>query len=136
MNHPMQAGGADWMRIIMIAATEAGIQVCFSLHDGFMILAPEDRIEADAQRMVAIIKGAGAALLGVPVLVGEPEIVRWPDRFVPDNENGEHEAWRMIVNHLDRLGALPEDFLCPVAGRKAPSPIIPEMELEHDRIAS
>jgi DNA polymerase I len=119
LNHPMQAGGSDWMRIVMIAATEAGIQVCFSLHDGFLILASIDRIEAEAERMVRIIKGAGAALLGVPVLVGEPEIVCWPDRFVPDNDKGEHEAWRMIVDHLDHLGALPPGFSCPIA-RPAP----------------
>jgi hypothetical protein len=108
------------MRVVMIAATEAGIQVCFSLHDGFMILSPIDRIEEDAARMVRIIKGAGAALLGVPVLVGDPEIVKYPDRYVPSNDNGEHEAWKMIVDHLDQLGQLPEGFSCPIARPKVP----------------
>ena len=35
MNFPMQAGGAEMMRIAAIAATEAGIEVCCPVHDAF-----------------------------------------------------------------------------------------------------
>ena len=40
MNFPMQANGAEMMRIAAIAATEAGIQVCAPVHDAFLIAAP------------------------------------------------------------------------------------------------
>src|SRR4029077_1196039 len=39
MNWPMQAHGAEMLRIAAIAATEAGIQVCAPIHDAFLIAA-------------------------------------------------------------------------------------------------
>jgi hypothetical protein len=40
MNWPMQANGAEMMRIAAMAATEAGIEVCAPVHDAFLIAAP------------------------------------------------------------------------------------------------
>ena len=40
MNFPMQANGAEMMRVAAIAATEAGIEVCAPVHDAFLIQAP------------------------------------------------------------------------------------------------
>ena len=37
MNFPMQANGAEMMRIAAIAATEAGIEACAPVHDAFVI---------------------------------------------------------------------------------------------------
>jgi DNA polymerase-1 len=108
-NVPAQSAGADLMRVVMIAATEAGIDVCFSLHDGFMITAPLDRLDVDVARMVTVMEGAGEALLGVRVLVGDPEIVRYPDRYVPDDKKGSHDVWDLILRELKRLGSREED---------------------------
>ena len=46
MNWPMQAAGAEMMRIAAIAATEAGIEVCAPVHDAFLIAAPLERLDA------------------------------------------------------------------------------------------
>ncbi len=102
-NHPVQSVGADLMRIVMIAATEAGIEVCCSVHDGFLIIAPLERLDRDVARMTTIMKAAGKALLGVNVLVGKPDVVRWPDRFVPENKKGSHDTFRLILRELRRL---------------------------------
>ena len=91
------------MRIVMIAATEAGIEVCCSVHDGFLIIAPLERLDRDVARMTTIMKAAGKALLGVNVLVGKPDVVRWPDRFVPENKKGSHDTFRLILRELKRL---------------------------------
>jgi hypothetical protein len=40
MNWPIQSAGADLMRIVCIAATEAGIELVAPVHDGFLIVAP------------------------------------------------------------------------------------------------
>jgi hypothetical protein len=64
MNFPMQANGAEMMRLAAIAATEEGIQVAAPVHDAFLILAPLDRLEEDIQRMRAIMERAGAAVTG------------------------------------------------------------------------
>ena len=39
-NFPMQANGAEMMRIAACLATERGIEVCAPVHDAFLICAP------------------------------------------------------------------------------------------------
>src|SRR5262249_55466878 len=116
-NHPVQSCAADEMRIVMIGATETGIRVCASLHDGFLITAPDEQIDDDAAKMVKIMKGAGAALLGVRVNVGKPQIVRYPDRFVPDPKKDAYKTWVLILRELSKLTgtdfsyAIPEEVI-------------------------
>src|SRR5215471_629852 len=57
-NWPMQANGAEMMRIAAIAATETGIEVCAPVHDAFLICAPSDRLAADIARMQLIMETA------------------------------------------------------------------------------
>jgi len=64
MNFPAQAGGADVMRIAAIAATEAGIKVCCSVHDAFWILAPLEDVVRATDTMREIMRAAGAAVTG------------------------------------------------------------------------
>ena len=79
MNFMAQASGADCMRIASIAAAEAGIRVCCSVHDAFWILAPLDALDATIARMIDIMVRAGAAVTGgLAVGVGVKAIVRWP----------------------------------------------------------
>jgi hypothetical protein len=113
-NHPVQATGGDMMRLVMVAATEAGIEVCASLHDGFLVIAPQERLDRDVAWMTRIMKAAGKKLLGVEVMVGKPEIFRWPDRFVPEDKKGSHATFALILRELNRLGAdpLPTDSPC------------------------
>ena len=47
LNFPMQANGAEMMRLAACLATERGIEVCAPVHDAFLICAPLERIEAD-----------------------------------------------------------------------------------------
>ena len=61
MNFPMQAHGAEMMRIAAIAATEAGIEVCCPVHDAFLISAPTDQIDDDVAAMREIMSKAGRA---------------------------------------------------------------------------
>ena len=70
MNWPMQATGAEMMRAAAIAATESGLRVCCPVHDAFLLIAPLDRLDGDAEAMAEIMRGAGlAATGGVPVRV-------------------------------------------------------------------
>ena len=52
------------MRIASIAAAEAGIQVCCSVHDSFWILAPLDTLDDTIAQMTDIMGQAGAAVTG------------------------------------------------------------------------
>src|SRR5262245_41447525 len=45
MNFPMQANGAEMMRVAAIAATESGLEVCCPIHDAFLIAGPIELID-------------------------------------------------------------------------------------------
>jgi DNA polymerase I len=79
-NFPMQANGAEMMRVAAIAATEEGIGVCGPIHDAFLIAAPLDQLEADIDVMGAIMRRAGEAVAGIPINVEVAE-TRWPGRM-------------------------------------------------------
>lgn len=49
-NYPMQANGAEMLRIACCLATERGIEVCAPVHDAVLICAGLDQLEADISR--------------------------------------------------------------------------------------
>ena len=63
-NFPMQANGADMMRLAACLATERGIEVCATVHDAFLIIAPLERLEEDVARMRAAMAEASRIVLG------------------------------------------------------------------------
>jgi hypothetical protein len=58
-NFPMQANGAEMMRLAACLATERGIEVCAAIHDAFLVCAPLDRLEADVSERLAPLSVAG-----------------------------------------------------------------------------
>jgi DNA polymerase-1 len=80
-NFPMQANGAEMMRLAACLATERGIEVCAPVHDAFLICAPLDRLEADVATMRACMAEAAWVVLGGFELLTEATIVRYPDRY-------------------------------------------------------
>src|SRR5262245_25784955 len=50
-NFPMQANGAEMLRLTCCLATERGVEVCSPVHDAVLICAPLERLEADIERM-------------------------------------------------------------------------------------
>ena len=82
LNFPMQANGAEMMRLAACLATERGIEICAPVHDAFLIWAPIDRIEADTAAMRAAMNEAARTVLnGFPIST-EAKIVRYPDRYM------------------------------------------------------
>lgn len=110
MDFPAQSNGSAMMQIAAIMATEAGIGLAATVHDGLLIVAPEDRLDADTAAMKAIMEQAGKLLLGVPVRVEVDQVVRWPDRFDPDPkaEKGAKHVWELVNQELRKLGQHPE----------------------------
>jgi DNA polymerase I len=100
MNFPMQAHGAEMMRLAAIAATEAGIEVCCPVHDAFLITAPVDRIDADVAAMRAIMSKAGRAITGGLDVRTDVKIVHAPDRYMDPRGAG---MWGTVMNILERL---------------------------------
>jgi hypothetical protein len=97
MNFPMQANGAEMMRIAAIAATEAGIQVCAPVHDAFLITAPLDRLDEDVGKMRDIMSKAGRAVTGGLDIRTDVEVVKFPDRYMDERGKG---MWDKVITLL------------------------------------
>jgi DNA polymerase I-like protein with 3'-5' exonuclease and polymerase domains len=81
-NFPMQANGAEMMRLAACLATERGVEVCAPIHDAFLICAPLDRLEADIATMRAAMAEASGVVLGGFELGTDVSVTRWPARYM------------------------------------------------------
>ena len=57
-NSPMQANGAEMLRIACILMTEAGIRVCAPVHDAVLIEAPLEELEARVKQAQELMREA------------------------------------------------------------------------------
>lgn len=81
-NFPMQANGAEMLRLACINATEAGIEVCAPVHDAVLIHAPLDRLDDDIARMQDIMTHASRVVLGdFAITAGVEQVCHYPERF-------------------------------------------------------
>jgi hypothetical protein len=94
-NFPMQANGAEMLRIACCLATERGIEVCAPVHDAVLIAAPLERIEADVTAMQTAMAEASAAVLDGFVLGTDAKVTRYPDRY--SDPRGE-VMWNRVSN--------------------------------------
>lgn len=82
-NFPMQANGAEMLRLACIHATEAGIEVSAPVHDAVLIHGRSDRLEADIDLMQEIMTEASRVVLnGFAITAGVEQVCHYPDRFM------------------------------------------------------
>jgi len=81
-NYPMQANGAEMLRLACCLATERGIEVCAPVHDAMLICAPLETLDSDvAATRLAMTEAATIVLGGFP-LGTDTQLVRYPDRYI------------------------------------------------------
>jgi DNA polymerase I-like protein with 3'-5' exonuclease and polymerase domains len=81
-NFPMQAHGAEMLRIACSLATERGVAVCAPVHDALLIEAPAESIDDAVSTTRGAMAEAAAAVLGPDVRIEtDVDIVRYPDRY-------------------------------------------------------
>jgi DNA polymerase I-like protein with 3'-5' exonuclease and polymerase domains len=105
MNFPMQANGAEMMRIAAIAATEAGIEVCAPVHDAFLIQAPINRLDEHVEHMRALMKKAGEAVTGGFPVRTDATIVRYPGRYMDEGGRAMWERVMALLPSAEELAA-------------------------------
>jgi hypothetical protein len=98
-NFPMQANGAEMLRLACCFATELGVEVCAPVHDAVLICVPFDRLDANVAAMQTAMAGASKTVLGGLELASDVKIVRWPDRYM--DPRGE-VMWAKVIKLLDR----------------------------------
>jgi hypothetical protein len=100
LNWPMQAHGAEMMRVASILATERGIKLCAPIHDALLIEAPVDQIDSEVVRLKECMSEASEAVLGEgKVCRVDADIVRHPDRYM--DEHGQ-QMWDQIMILMDK----------------------------------
>ena len=89
LNFPMQANGAELMRLVIVRAGAAGLHLIGCAHDSFLIEAPSAEIEQAVSRLQEIMRQASRDLLGGFELRADckpRDIVRYPGRFIDKRE--------------------------------------------------
>lgn len=99
-NFPMQANGAEMLRLACCLALERDIQVCAPVHDAILVEAPIDELENAIATTIAAMNEASEVVLDGFVLRTDTKITRYPERFEDGRGN---EMWERIVGILDEL---------------------------------
>jgi hypothetical protein len=100
-NFPMQANGAEMMRLACCEATEKGIGVCAPVHDALLIEAPANEIEAAVEATQAVMQKASEIVLDGFPLRTEAKTIRHPERY------------------SDKRGKAMWEIVCELCGRAA-----------------
>ena len=119
-NFPMQANGAEMLRLACCFATEEGISVCAPVHDAILIEAPVgdiDYIVAKTQRAMA---EASRIVLGGLELRSEATVIRYPDRYIDPRGRRMWETVQSVIAE-QRQSDQCMDATVPTQGR-SPAP--------------
>jgi len=101
-NFPMQANGAEMLRLACCLATERGIAVCAPVHDALLVEGPADTIEAVVRATQSAMVEASRVVLSGFELRSDTKIVRYPDRYM--DPRGER-LWGIVGRILADLRA-------------------------------
>lgn len=102
-NFPMQANGAEMLRLACCYAVERGIKVCAPVHDALLIEAPLDILDDMVVATQAAMSDASAAVLDGFRLRSDAKIIRYPDRYM--DERGV-VMWNTVQSILKGSGVI------------------------------
>jgi hypothetical protein len=97
-NFPMQANGAEMLRIASILITEAGIRICAPVHDALLIEAPLDELDKIVEATQLLMKQASSIVLDGFELGSDVKVIRYPDRYM--DERGTL-MWNTVMKLMD-----------------------------------
>ena len=100
LNFPMQANGAEMLRLAASMGTEAGLSICAPIHDALLLEAPLERLDEDVRRLKSIMVQASKLVMGTLACRVDADVIRHPDRY-RDERGG--QMWDRIMGLLDRM---------------------------------
>lgn len=99
LNFPMQANGAEMMRLAACMGTEAGLRICAPIHDALLLEAPLERLDEDVFLLKSLMVKASKMVTQSLACRVDADIVRYPDRY-RDKNGG--EMWDHVIQLLPR----------------------------------
>ncbi|MBC8287879.1 MAG: DNA polymerase I [Nitrospinae bacterium] len=101
-NFPMQANGAEMLRLACCLAVESGIRVCAPVHDAILVEAPLNELDECIAKTQELMAQASEIVLDGFRLRSDVDITRYPDRYM--DERGE-KMWNTIWDCLNEMGS-------------------------------
>jgi hypothetical protein len=102
-NFPMQANGAEMLRLACCYAVDRGIPILAPIHDAVLVGGPTCDIDDIANDMAKAMVDASRAILGGPaVRVDKSKPLLFPNRYV-DGRDGSVELWETTMRLLAKL---------------------------------
>jgi hypothetical protein len=101
-NFPLQANGAEMLRLACIVLTQRGVRVCAPLHDALLVEAPAGEIGGVVSDCREAMRWASEQVLGGFALRADAKIVRHPDRYMTDRGRA---MWDLVFGLLDERPA-------------------------------
>jgi hypothetical protein len=98
-NFPMQANGAEMLRIACMALTQRGITVCATVHDAILIEAEIGKIDETVEMTRTIMRNASNEVLGGFELESETQVIRYPDRYMDKRGT---QFWNLVMKQIDQ----------------------------------
>ena len=99
-NWPMQAAGAEMLRLACNLIVEQGVMLCAPVHDAVLIEADADSIDNAVAVTRRCMDTASATLLDGLVIGTDAAVVAWPGRYVDDRGIA---MWDKVMRILDEL---------------------------------
>jgi DNA polymerase-1 len=99
-NFPMQANGAEMLRVGCCLATERGIRVCWPIHDAILVEAPVDDLDETIRQAQRALADASAIVLGGFRLRTDVKVIRFPDRYQDPRGAAMWEAVQAVLTEL------------------------------------
>jgi hypothetical protein len=100
MNFPMQANGAEMLRLACCLGTERGIEICAPVHDAVLIGAPLEELEHQVQAMRDDMAEASGVVLDGFELRTDAELIRHPQRY---QDGRGATMWGTVTDLLEDL---------------------------------
>ena len=105
MNFPMQANGAEMLRLACCLGAERGIEVCAPVHDAVLIGASLDQLEGQVQAMRDAMAEASRVVLSGFELRTDAELIRYPQRYRDKRGVAMWETVMGLLSDLDQGAA-------------------------------
>lgn len=122
-NFPIQANGAEMLRLACCSVTEAGIQVCAPLHDALLIEASLDALDDAVSMTQQLMAEASSVVLDGFALRTDVKIVRAPDRLGDRRGAAIWDAIQGIVQCKAQTAAPRQRAGAPAQSRDATCPV-------------
>jgi len=100
LNFPMQANGAEIMRLATIYIIDSGLELCAIIHDAFMILGPANRINDDMLTLSECMRRASKAILRGFELRLDPKVIFDPHRYEADKRS--RQQWDDLISRAQQ----------------------------------